>query len=571
MKRFTKLGLVWLFAMSFVLSACATGDGNEAVKPADTANAQKTGTEDANKGTDNTDSNKGSGDDSASEPSGLPEKYETPIELTTVTTTAGWIKFPEGDDVDNNVWTRHLKEEYGIAIKHLWTADAAQYEEKMNLAIASGQLPDFFWVSGSQLMQLADADLIEDLTEVYDKYAPEVITDVMEEAGPLVLESARIDGKLMALPWTGFNQENVPMVWVRDDWRQRLNLPEPKTMDDLLTISEAFTTQDPDNNGKDDTYGIGMDKDLASAQGFLNGFHAYRNIWIEDGKGGLQYSSIQPEMKEALAQLQHMYATRQIDPEFGVKSSAKYYEDVGANKIGILYRIRSAAGIKTQTPTAEWRPYVSPSIDGNPAKMQHELNVMGYWVVKKGTKHPEALLKMAELFMDTFYFNTSDEVFEKFVDDKKGHSALYTFAPVEVYRPFNNYNGFLEIQKVKNGEKTLDEITPLYRTFYDGLMDYEKNGNIESWNQNAANGPSGSGSVLGEYIKNDQFMPNQFTTVPTPSMISKLPNLLDMELEMMTKIVTGASLDEFDKYVENWNKLGGKEITQEVNEWYKNK
>lgn len=28
------------------------------------------------------------------------------------------------------------------------------------------------------------------------------------------------------------------------------------------------------------------------------------------------------------------------------------------------------------------------------------------------------------------------------------------------------------------------------------------------------------------------------------------------------------SVDEFDKFVEEWKKLGGDEMTKEVNEWY---
>ncbi|MFS0778212.1 hypothetical protein ABC255_19705 [Neobacillus sp. 3P2-tot-E-2] len=40
-----------------------------------------------------------------------------------------------------------------------------------------------------------------------------------------------------------------------------------------------------------------------------------------------------------------------------------------------------------------------------------------------------------------------------------------------------------------------------------------------------------------------------------------------MELEMVTKIILGESIGEFDKFVENWKKLGGDDITKEVNEW----
>ena len=41
-----------------------------------------------------------------------------------------------------------------------------------------------------------------------------------------------------------------------------------------------------------------------------------------------------------------------------------------------------------------------------------------------------------------------------------------------------------------------------------------------------------------------------------------------MQNEVFVKIILGESIDTFDRFVEDWKKLGGDQITQEVNEWY---
>lgn len=46
--------------------------------------------------------------------------------------------------------------------------------------------------------------------------------------------------------------------------------------------------------------------------------------------------------------------------------------------------------------------------------------------------------------------------------------------------------------------------------------------------------------------------------------------VLDAKMsEVIIKIIMNqVSIDEFDKFVEEWKKLGGDDITAEVNEWY---
>ena len=103
----------------------------------------------------------------------------------------------------------------------------------------------------------------------------------------------------------------------------QLGLQPPKTMDDVLEISKAFTQKDPDGNGQQDTYGIAATQYLwdpvMGFTGFMAGYGAYPNIWLEDESGKLVYGGIQPEVKQALKALQEMYRNHEIDSEFILK------------------------------------------------------------------------------------------------------------------------------------------------------------------------------------------------------------------------------------------------------------
>ncbi|MBO9605203.1 MAG: extracellular solute-binding protein [Paenibacillaceae bacterium] len=504
-------------------------------------------------------------------------KYDPPIELTAVNFTYGAsTKFGPGDDVNNNPWTRYLKDTLGISVKTLWEVPSAELEQKTNLMIASGDLPDFFLVTAAQLVQLEKANLIEDMTNVYKQYAPDNVKQVMEQAGKEVVEAATIKGKLMAIPFTGVAKESVPVLWVREDWMKKLNLPEPKTMQDVLTISDAFTNKDPDGNGQKDTFGLAFDKDFTRSEGFLNGFHAYRGIWTKDKNGQLAYSSVQPEMKTALAKLQEMYKSGQLDKEFGVKANAKVNEDIGANKVGMMYGgltsgIAPLAGL---TKDAAWKSYPAPSADGQPALLQHPLNTFyGFWVVKKGAKHPEAVLKLAGEWIKLFYTNTSDDLFKKYNAD--GNISYWMNAPVKMYKSFKNAEISVHLEPLlkAGGQPTTDQLaklTPEERQEFDYIQKF-KAGDKSLWGWASRSDLGGAGSIVNEYIANNRFMPNLFTAPPTPAMVQKNANLQKMELEVFTKIILGEPVSLFDQFVGDWKKLGGDDITKEVNDWYKDK
>lgn len=68
--------------------------------------------------------------------------------------------------------------------------------------------------------------------------------------------------------------------------------------------------------------------------------------------------------------------------------------------------------------------------------------------------------------------------------------------------------------------------------------------------------------------KNDRVLVDGFVGAPTETMTEKMSTLKKMRDEVYVKIILGESdISEFDKFVEDFNNLGGSDITKEVAEW----
>lgn len=183
------------------------------------------------------------------------------------------------------------------------------------------------------------------------------------------------------------------------------------------------------------------------------------------------------------------------------------------------------------------------------------------------------MLKLADEFIKLFYLNTSDELFQlyNFSDD----ISHWMNAPIKMYKSFKNAEIATHLEPLlksdtKAGEDQLAKLSPEEREEYNYILKY-RDGDLSQWGYASRSDIGGSGSIVNEYIKNNQFMSNQFVGASTPAMVQKNANLAKMELEVFTKIILGEPLDRFDAFVEEWKKLGGEEITAEVNDWYKNK
>jgi putative aldouronate transport system substrate-binding protein len=89
-----------------------------------------------------------------------------------------------------------------------------------------------------------------------------------------------------------------------------------------------------------------------------------------------------------------------------------------------------------------------------------------------------------------------------------------------------------------------------------------------SWAYYMIFGPVSTQAIIDEALQNKRYIFDEYLGPPTETMKQKQALLSKIEKDMLTRIVMGsASVDEFDKFVEQWRKLGGDLITEEVNAW----
>lgn len=562
LKKNQRIALVCgVLACALAAAGCSDGSGKNAASTE--PSGQTTGSPSA------------SGTASAAAEKGDPfGKYDPPIELHVVRAVDQTWAYPKGDSIDNNVWYREYENLLGIKIVHDWTALTSEYNRKLNVSIASGSLPELFSVSASQLKQLADAGQLEDLTGVYEQYASDHTKELQHGDGGAALASATFNGKLLAIPVVNAPIYEPNLLWIRTDWLKKLNLTEPKTLDDVLKIAEAFTKQDPDGNGKPDTYGLAVNNYLygpiTSITGLSNAFHAYPQTWVKDASGKVVYGSTQPEMKQALAKLQEMYKAGELDREFGVKDGNKVAEDIAAGKFGMAFGANWNPYVfldaVKKNPGMDWMPFPVPSVDGTPTKANVGFSASGYVVVRKGAKHPEAAIKMLNLHEEVVHGSRRNE--GQFITVEENGERINT-SPMSLVQSGVSDQGVLDSltllrKAIENEDESLlkDALTETDK--YGPTVDYLKTGNIENWA--VAHQYFGFVTTMDNYT-GDRLLMTAFGG-QTPTMTDKWATLDKLEKETFTKIIMGAaSVDEFDTFVADWNKLGGEAILKEINDW----
>lgn len=496
-------------------------------------------------------------------------KYDPPINVSVATLIDQATKFRDGESIENNNWMTAYREQLGIKVNYNWTVTGTieQYNQKLNITIASNELPDFVTVNAMQMKQMAESGQLAELNEVYEKYASPLSKSIFEYDAT-ALNSAKIDGKLMGLPFVSALPDNAPMLFIRTDWLKALGLPEPKTMDDLFAIMDAFTNRDPDGNQRKDTYGLALTKglyEMPGLKGFFNAYHAYPTLWVKDGAGKAVYGEVMPQMKAALAKLQELYKSGQIDPEFGVKDAGKLYEEIAMGKFGVFFGLDWAPIVikagKISNPKMEWKAFPLPSIDGKVAKASTPFNVSQYVVARKGAKNPEAVMKMMNLSVEKLFGESAEP--EVYSTGKDG-IAIHKYRLFQLEHPLKNLNQSLHIQAALAGSNP-SALNAAEKLTYQRILDYQA-GDLSQWSTERVFGIGGAFSILDEYTKNNRLLLSEYVGTSTPTMVDKKATLDKMEQEVFTKIIMGTSpMDEFDKYVDNWHRLGGSKITEEVN------
>jgi ABC-type glycerol-3-phosphate transport system substrate-binding protein len=134
---------------------------------------------------------------------------------------------------------------------------------------------------------------------------------------PLLDRSTRVNGNIHGICHV------VPQInrflGIRTDWLEAVDMEPPTDLDELMELSRAFTFEDPDGDGKDNTWAFGLDATLAEPLWFLGSTFRLNGITADAlypvAGGRVEASIWQPGFKEFVGFLRDAYAEGVINPE----------------------------------------------------------------------------------------------------------------------------------------------------------------------------------------------------------------------------------------------------------------
>lgn len=483
-------------------------------------------------------------------------------------------RVPSNVTPDNQKFITFLRDELNINFEYMWKVPPQQYENKLSGSILSKKYPDILKVNAAQYQNFKEKGLLKDLTETYKYASPEVLKFLNRD--PSVIESLKEeDGKIYGIPQYNDVLKDVPVMFYRKDWLEDLNLSVPTTPEELFHVLSEFKTK------KGAEAGISVAKDLVasyfSLDRYLQMFGYQPYAWIDDGNGNLISSDITDEAREGITYLKRLYDNGLLVKDFASTTAENAEAQLKQQKSGIVfgpwwtYEYPVGDLLNDQ----DWATAPIPHKEGSKITLDRQ-NVSYYYVVLKQCKNPEALMKMINMYIE--------------LDGKEGAKPedgyVWSWCPTQFNDPNDIDETFVKLNEQLKLDPTASNEAPstwtshekkLWAAYPDYLEWAEDHGSVKFQSNTFSNiigrvNEDGAWASIRATAQDNRFKYNEYYALPTDGQ-NKYGGQISTHTEVyFAEVIAGrSSIDDkgWSDYVNEWKKLGGNTITNEVNEWYK--
>ncbi|MFF2409549.1 extracellular solute-binding protein [Streptomyces sp. NPDC058092] len=196
-------------------------------------------------------------------PAGVDAKQDSkaPLEL--------WVRTTPGGPGEQGTRGLAAAFEKATGYKVEVTAIFDDFETKLQQRAAQKNLPDIVMNDVTQLGAMHSQGLLREIDLDKIKNSKEVVGRGLDSG-------KSVDGKQFGLPYSA----QASALLIRKDWREKLKLKVPQNWDDFTAMASAFTTKDPDGDGKKNTFGLAAP--LSTKRGYASWYFS-NFLWAAGG------------------------------------------------------------------------------------------------------------------------------------------------------------------------------------------------------------------------------------------------------------------------------------------------
>ena len=230
-------------------------------------------------------------------------------------------------------------------------------EEMFNVEINMVQLdilnPDdwsLFWSSGETADRIMNNDRVKELVDqglirsINKNWLYEYMPTYMEKLATLLdgvggydfIDSLLVyNDNVWQIPFCYVDLSGSGINLIRKDWLDAVGMQVPTTLDELHDVLYAFTYNDPDKNGVNDTYGMHGGGNYPFNYIF-GAFGIFQHSYALDDNRKAYFTDTTDAYRQGLTLLNNWYAEGIIDPEFSTDNRSLMREKWSAGKFGML-------------------------------------------------------------------------------------------------------------------------------------------------------------------------------------------------------------------------------------------
>ena len=305
------------------------------------------------------------------EPTAVPEPTDMPVE--DIELWASGRVSEAGPPPDDWVAYQIMKDTAKVNLKLvLLPSTSTDQDTKINAAAASNSLPDVFFVNRDVWYKLVQNGLVAKVDDLLPMM-PVRTAGHYNDADRNKLVT--YEGSMYGLPDPGAMPQTDSLV-IRQDWLTKLSLQAPKTIDDFMAVAKAFTFDDPDGNGQDDTFGFCafIDGSGLNAAGlgprfdFIFGAYGVAGMWDLSSVDSFGMNVRNENFFKATEFIKALNDEKVIDPDWPVLKKDEFRARWKQGKCGMMHENFAALANKSNYkdfdenfPDGEWVAFTPPT------------------------------------------------------------------------------------------------------------------------------------------------------------------------------------------------------------------